>query len=92
VVPSDLTWNTAIPAWVAFEHTLLELKITYAKAPEGVITIEDGEPFKRQVWLLVSLVELATDPICPEPGLRLKVWMTDDPWLPTSTNPLVDEL
>jgi hypothetical protein len=87
-----LTWNTAIPGWVAFGHWLLALKTTYAYVPAGCITIDAGDPFNRHVSFPVSLVEFAIAEVWPLFRLKLYVWMTDDPWLPTRTRPLLDEL
>ena len=52
VVPSDLTWNTAIPACVAFEHTLLELKIT-----GGPLTIEHLDRLRQYLDLVQASLQ-----------------------------------
>jgi hypothetical protein len=54
--------------------------------------MEPGEPFRMHVLFPVESVELAIPAACPLFRLKLNVWITDDPWLPTSSSPLVEEL
>jgi len=64
-VPSDLTWNVAIPVGGELAHKLLLIMITNAYEPPGCITIDPGRPFKMHCLFPVSLVELPIDDTCP---------------------------
>src|SRR3954454_21448418 len=66
--------------------------MTYAYAPAGSTTMKPGVPLRMQVLFPVSFVEFAIAEACPLFRLKLNVWITDDPWLPTSNKPSDEEL
>ena len=72
MVPSELILKAAIPVALP-EQVGLALRIVYAYAPAGSITIEEGKPFNTQVWFAVSLGVLASAATWPLFKLKLKV-------------------
>src|SRR5581483_1827119 len=66
--------------------------MAYAYAPAGSITMEVGAPPRTQLLFAVSAGGFAMAETCPLFNVKLKVSITPDPRLPTSNNPLEDEL
>ena len=90
--PSEPIAKVAIPGFLAFGHWLLLLKITKTNVPAGFVTIPAGDPFSRHFSLAVSFVGLPIGEIWPLFNVKANVCSAEDPWLPTISNPSVEEL